>query len=583
MYTSGSTGTPKGVAVRQCDVVALAADRRWERHRRVLMHSPHAFDASTYEIWVPLLRGGTVVIAPPGDLGPGAFAGLVARHRLTALFITTALFNLVAEEAPGTFAPLAEVLTGGEAASAAAMRRVLAACPRTLLGHVYGPTETTTYATHHPVSAVSRAGTPPIGRAMDGMRAYVLDGFLRPVPPGAPGELYLAGAGLARGYLGRPALTAERFVACPYGGRMYRTRDVVRWSADGELEYLTRADRQVKLRGFRIEPAEIEAALAGHPDVVQVAVTVRDRRLLAYVVGAVAAEELRRFAGRTLPEYMVPSSVIGLDALPLTPNGKVDRAALPSGSAPAAGRDPRTPEEESLCRLFAQVLGLERVGADDGSSTWGVTASCVIRLVSLAAREGLVISPRECSPTRRPRRRPRAGEEHAGPGRGRLEMLLPLRASAPGRRCSACTRWRASAAVRGTAPPPRPRPAPLRLPGQVWAEPDYVAPSIEAMPWTTWSACPGPAARAVPAGGWSMGGLIATHGVEVCAKRAGRWSRCWRARLLPGPGDHRTSAMCWVELLSPSTTTGGRDRRRTWRFLRERERAPYATLVTSGR
>ncbi|MER5622089.1 amino acid adenylation domain-containing protein [Streptosporangium sp. NPDC002544] len=580
IYTSGSTGTPKGVAVRQRDVVALAADRRWERHRRVLMHSPHAFDASTYEIWVPLLRGGTVVVAPPGDLGPDAFAGLVARHRLTALFITTALFNLVAEEAPGTFAPLAEVLTGGEAASAAAMRRVLAACPRTLLGHVYGPTETTTYATHHPVSAVSRVGTPPIGRAMDGMRAYVLDGFLRPVPPGVPGELYLAGAGLARGYLGRPALTAERFVACPYGGRMYRTGDVVRWSADGVLEYLARADRQVKIRGFRIEPAEIEAALAGHPGVVQVAVTVRDRRLLAYVVGAVAPEELRRFAERTLPEYMVPSSVLGLDALPLTPNGKVDRAALPSGSAPTAGRDPGTPEEESLCRLFAQVLGLERVGADDGFFDLGGDSIGVIRLVSLAAREGLVISPREVFAHQTAEALARAqGESTRDLGEGGLEMLLPLRASGsrPPLFCvhpGAGLGWPYAGLLRHLGPD-----QPLyAFQARVLAEPDYVAPSIEAMALDYLERLlqvrpHGPYRLA----GWSMGGLIA-HAMAVELRERGE-----EVALLalldsyPGQEINPDERDVLVELLSAIDYDGPGEIGDVVEFLRE-QGGPYATL-----
>ncbi|WP_449066393.1 non-ribosomal peptide synthetase, partial [Planomonospora algeriensis] len=291
IYTSGSTGTPKGVAVRHRDVLALAADHRWTgRHRRLLMHSPHAFDASTYELWVPLLTGGTVVVAPPGELDPGRLRDLVARHRPTALFITTALFNLVAEEDPGAFGALEEVLTGGEAASPEAMRRVLRACPDTVLGHVYGPTETTTYATYHAVRAVPDASAPPIGRALDGMRAHLLDGLLRPVPPGAIGELYLSGAGLARGYLGRPALTAERFTACPYGTgeRMYRTGDLARWTAGGELEYVGRTDAQVKIRGFRIEPGEVEAALLRHPSVGQAAVVARDDRLIAYVTGPAA-------------------------------------------------------------------------------------------------------------------------------------------------------------------------------------------------------------------------------------------------------------------------------------------------------
>ncbi|WP_344978668.1 amino acid adenylation domain-containing protein, partial [Streptosporangium fragile] len=585
IYTSGSTGTPKGVAVRHRDVLALAADHRWRRgHRRVLMHSPHAFDASTYEIWVPLLTGGTVVVAPRGDLGPAALADLVVRHRLTALFITTALFNLVAEEAPETFAALEEVLTGGEAASAAAMRRVREACPDTLLGHVYGPTETTTYATHQRVREVGPAA-PPIGRAMDGMRAYVLDGFLRPVPPGVPGELYLAGAGLARGYLGRPGLTAERFVACPFGGageRMYRTGDVVRWSADGELEYLARADLQVKIRGFRIEPGEIEAALAAHPGVARVTVTVRDRRIVAYVVGTAPPEELRRFAARTLPEYMVPSAVVPLEALPLTPNGKVDRAALPEPDRPLSGRGPRTPAEELLCRLFAQVLGLERVGADDGFFDLGGDSLGVIRLVSLAEREGLSISPREVF-ARQTAEALAAGPDggDSGPdlGAGGLQVLLPLRVSGsrPPLFCvhpGAGLGWPYAGLLRHLGPD-----QPLyALQARVLSEPDYTAPSIEAMALDYLERVReiqprGPYRLA----GWSMGGLIA-HAMAVALRESGE-----EVALLalldayPGQEIDPDERDVLLELLSAVGYEGPGEVGDVVEFLRRRG-GPYATL-----
>ena len=235
-YTSGSTGTPKGVAVRHRDVVALALDRRFRRgHERVLMHSPLAFDASTYELWVPLLNGGQVVVAPPVDLDADTLRAVVAEHQVTGVWLTAGLFRIVAQEAPDCLAGVSEVWTGGDVVPAGAVRRVLAACPGLVVVDGYGPTETTTFATayrmpdQHAVPDIV-----PIGRPLDNMRVYVLDPDLRPVPVGAPGELYIAGAGLARGYLDRPGLTAQRFVADPFGppgGRMYRTGDVVRWSA----------------------------------------------------------------------------------------------------------------------------------------------------------------------------------------------------------------------------------------------------------------------------------------------------------------------------------------------------------------
>jgi len=254
MYTSGSTGHPKGVVVRHRDVVALAADRSWAggAHGRVLMHSPPAFDASTYELWVPLLSGGTVVVEP-GQLDVASLRRLIAAEQVRALFLTTALFNLVAAEQPAALAAVGVVLTGGEMASAGAMEQVLQSCPGTVLGHVYGPTETTTFATRFFVRCAADVQDPaPIGRPLDNTRAFVLDGWLEPVPVGVAGELYVAGAGLARGYLGRAELTAERFVACPFAigaERMYRTGDLLTWSPDGNLVFAGRAGDQVKIRG----------------------------------------------------------------------------------------------------------------------------------------------------------------------------------------------------------------------------------------------------------------------------------------------------------------------------------------------
>jgi amino acid adenylation domain-containing protein len=402
MYTSGSTGVPKGVAIRHRDVAGLAADRRWRdgAHERILLHSPHAFDAATYELWVPLLSGGTVVVAPPGGLDAAALRAVVARHGVTALFLTKALFDLVAEEDPAAFGGLRTVSTGGEAASAALLRRVLDACPDLLLAHVYGPTEATTFASHQVLTAAELAGPrAPIGGPLDNMALYVLDDALQPVPAGVPGELYVAGAGLARGYWNRAGLTAERFVACPFGAgtRMYRTGDLVCWRAGGTVEFLGRVDGQVKLRGFRIELGEIEAVLARHEAVRQViAITREDRvgdmRLVAYCAADTETPDLParllRFAADHLPGYMVPSAVVVLPALPLNANGKVDRQALPAPApvvglgCDSPGRAPRDPREEILCGLFAEVLGVGPVTVDDDFFHLGGHSLLATRLVN---------------------------------------------------------------------------------------------------------------------------------------------------------------------------------------------------------
>lgn len=295
MYTSGSTGKPKGIAISHRNVAELALDRRWRTgdQQRVLLHSPQVFDASTYEIWVPLLHGGEIVIAPPGRADIHVLSDVIERRAVTALFLTTALFRLLADERPACFARVRTVWTGGEAASPAAFQRVLDQCPETEVVHVYGPTETTTFAACYPMRApFSVEARVPIGAPMDNTRVYVLDAALQPVPACVPGELYIGGPGLARGYLGRPALTAERFVAHPHGApgeRLYRTGDLVRWRGDGQLDFLGRTDHQVKIRGLRIELGEIEARLTRHPWVSQAAAIAREdqpgrKQLVAYVV-----------------------------------------------------------------------------------------------------------------------------------------------------------------------------------------------------------------------------------------------------------------------------------------------------------
>ncbi|MFJ2767110.1 amino acid adenylation domain-containing protein [Streptomyces sp. NPDC087300] len=400
MFTSGSTGTPKGVVVTHRNIVALAADPCWAdgTHARVLAHSPHSFDASTYELWVPLLGGGTVVVAPARDAAAGALEEAVAEHGATGAFLTAALFDSLVAEGSSVLRSLGHIWVGGEEPSAATVRRFVEEYPDTALTNAYGPTENTTFTTSQPLRPPDHSGgRPPIGRPMANTRVYVLDDALRPVPPGVVGELHLSGAGLARGYLGRPDLTAERFVADPFGApgtRMYRTGDLVRWTRDGRLAFVGRADEQVKMRGFRIEPGEIEAVLTGDPSVAQAAVVVREvtsgeRQLVAYAVPKDAADAeglgqaLAARAAELLPEYMIPVVVVLPDGLPLTPNGKLDRAALPApeSTSPEPAREPRTPAERTLCELYADVLGLPHVGVDDSFFDLGGHSLLAIRLV----------------------------------------------------------------------------------------------------------------------------------------------------------------------------------------------------------
>ncbi|WP_189269841.1 non-ribosomal peptide synthetase, partial [Streptomyces fuscichromogenes] len=389
IYTSGSTGRPKGVVVAHEHVVSMfrategllsfGADDVWS-----WFHSP-AFDFSVWELWGALLYGGRVIVVPPDvTRSPADFLHLLAQHRVTILSQTPSAFYQLAQAAETSDASmpaLRAVVFGGEALDARRLRRW---CARhgdeaPLLVNMYGITETTVHATHALVASAGDDTLPgsPIGQGLSGLRMLVLDSTLCLVPPGVAGELYVVGTQVARGYLDRPGLTAQRFVACPFsaaGERMYRTGDVVRWTAGGLLEFVGRADDQVKIRGFRIEPGEVEAVVAGCDGVAQAAVVVRedtagDKRLVAYVVGSVPtnglAEAVSDYAASQLPRHMVPAAVMVLDSLPLTVNGKLDRGALPSPQyTTGTGRLPVTAREEILCRLFADVLGLDRVGPD---------------------------------------------------------------------------------------------------------------------------------------------------------------------------------------------------------------------------
>jgi amino acid adenylation domain-containing protein len=414
MYTSGSTGVPKGVAISQQAVAHFAADPCWRdssSQGRVLLHSPHAFDLSTYELWVPLLNGGQVVVAPPGYVDANVLRSLIGSYRLTAVSLTAGLFAAIADTAPEVFAPLREVSTGGDVVNPGALARVRENCPDTVIRHMYGPTETTLIATYAVLTPDWQPGRPaPLGRPREGMRGYLLDSRCAPVPAGEVGEIYLAGPGLGRGYLNRPALTAERFVPDPFGPpgeRMYRTGDLARQRPDGDLEFLGRVDDQVKIRGYRVELGEIEAVLAGHPGIRQAAVTAEDvdggRQVVAYFVPAqgtrLSAQELCAHAGAALPDYQTPSVFVQLRHLPLTPNGKVDRKALPglrdeatertrsARGGHAASRLPRTPQEAVMCELYAEVLAVPPVGIDDDFFDLGGNSLKAIRLVSRVRAE----------------------------------------------------------------------------------------------------------------------------------------------------------------------------------------------------
>jgi nonribosomal peptide synthetase CepB len=397
MYTSGSTGTPKGVAISHGDVAALAGDPGWDVHAgdTVLMHAPHTFDASLYDVWLPLVSGARVMVTEPGVVDAARLAAHVA-NGLTAVNFTAGHFRALVQESPESFAGLRDVAAGGDVVPLDVVERLRQACPRLRVWHTYGPTETTLCATWKAIEPGDRLGPVlPIGRPLPGRRLYVLDVFLRPLPPGVAGDLYIAGAGVAHGYLGRAALTAERFVADPFapGTRMYRTGDLAYWTDDGELVFAGRADDQVKIRGHRVEPGEVEAVLAGQPGVGQAVVVARDGRLLGYVVsdGDVDPVGLRDQVARVLPEYMVPADVIALAALPVTVNGKVDREALPDPgySERVSHREPRTAAERALCALFAEVLGLERVGVDDSFFELGGDSIYSVKLAARAQRAGM--------------------------------------------------------------------------------------------------------------------------------------------------------------------------------------------------
>ncbi|MGG0065908.1 non-ribosomal peptide synthetase DhbF [Bacillus subtilis] len=395
IYTSGSTGRPKGVVVTQKSLsnflLSMQEAFSLGEEDRLLAVTTVAFDISALELYLPLISGAQIVIARKETIRePHALAQMIENFDINIMQATPTLWHALVTSEPEKLRGL-RVLVGGEALPSGLLQALQDLhCSVT---NLYGPTETTIWSAAAFLEEGLK-GVPPIGKPIWNTQVYVLDNGLQPVPPGVVGELYIAGTGLARGYFHRPDLTAERFVADPYGPpgtRMYRTGDQARWRADGSLDYIGRADHQIKIRGFRIELGEIDAVLANHPHIEQAAVVVRedqpgDKRLVAYVVAdtAIDTAELRRYMGASLPDYMVPAAFVEMDELPLTPNGKLDRKALPAPdfSTSVSDRAPRTPQEEILCDLFAEVLGLARVGIDDSFFELGGHSLLAARLMS---------------------------------------------------------------------------------------------------------------------------------------------------------------------------------------------------------
>jgi amino acid adenylation domain-containing protein len=405
IFTSGSTGTPKGVAIPHRAVIRLVRSTNYIELTPadvVAQMSNSSFDAATFEVWGALLNGAKLVVFPTDVvLSPTALSARLRSERVSALFVTTALFKQIVFENPTAFSTVRSVLFGGEVVDPQCVRDVLAKGPPERLLHVYGPTETTTFATFHRIEHVREdAVSIPIGRPISNTSVYVLDPRLQPVPIGVPGELCIGGPGLAVGYPGSPELTAEKFVPHPFsiipGDRLYRTGDIVRWRADGTLDFLGRRDNQVKIRGFRVEPGEVEAALSEHPRVRENVVVVREdvnrgRYLTAYFVpqtdDAPLPVDLRSFLSGRLPDYMVPSAFVQIERLPLTPNGKLDRRALPVpelvqrddlvGYIPPAGE-----VEQKLAAIWSDLLGRRGIGANDNFFNLGGHSLLALRLLS---------------------------------------------------------------------------------------------------------------------------------------------------------------------------------------------------------
>ncbi len=386
MYTSGSTGLPKGVMIENRAVVRLVRNTNYCRFgpdEVFLQFAPFSFDASIFEIWGALLNGGRLVVMPPSASSLADLGRAISERRVTTLWLTAGLFNLMVEQQLEDLRPLRQLFAGGDVLSARHVRMVLERHPQCVLINGYGPTENTTFTCCHLMRSGDEVpASVPIGRPISNTLVHILDHDLKPVPTGEAGELFAGGDGVARGYLNSPELSREKFLPDPFskvpGARMYRTGDLARRRPDGVIEFLGRIDNQVKIAGYRIEPGEIEAALESHSAVAQTCVVARadegrTKRLVAYYVPvtgvAISASELRAFLVQRLPQYMIPAQFVELSELPLSSNGKVDRSALPepqeSVSTKPADGGASNRLEQMIAEEWRRVLGLEQIGLDD--------------------------------------------------------------------------------------------------------------------------------------------------------------------------------------------------------------------------
>ena len=403
MYTSGSTGKPKGVMVENRAIVRLVRNTNYCHfgpEEVFLQFAPASFDASTLEIWGPLLNGGKLVVMPPGMASLEDLGREIREHGVTTLWLTSGLFNLMVEQRLEDLRPVRQLLAGGDVLSPRHVRLVLEKFPECRLINGYGPTENTTFTCCHTIGhrdALSESI--PIGKPIANTQVYILDEQMNPVPPGQTGELYAAGDGVARGYFNDPEATAEKFLPDPFAAResqrMYGTGDLARWREDGIIEFLGRIDNQVKIAGHRIEPGEVETVLRMNKAVSQICVVPEaaengNRRLIAYYVPAsgngLSSSDLRQYLSGKLPQYMVPALFVPLEALPLSANGKVDRSALPAPPSSAGSATPQASGanqlEQTLAEIWKRILRIESVGLDDNVFDLGGDSLMIVAMHS---------------------------------------------------------------------------------------------------------------------------------------------------------------------------------------------------------